>query len=418
MEGADTAEGNLPPAAESPREGMALQEAIAATPAHTYGHSARRVGQGPRAAGGPPAHPALARERLLHRLWREQRLAARPLPADDGSRIQVIFPGWPNGDRGPDFHGAMLATEEGRLLQGDVELHIHARDWRHHGHDRDPAYDKVVLHVAWRGGAESPGAQTAAGSRVPTVCLEGLLDLPVEVLLLAGQAPEADPRPCVRHGAPDQRSMAAILDREGEKRFLGKAAALAGDAAAMGPEQALYRALLEALGYSKNREPFSKLAERLPLEVLRGLVAGKPPGQRQSLLQALLFGAAGLLPSQRGLEVEVAPEVQELEGLWASYGARGPAPWMWQFFRVRPENGPPRRIAAAAALVERFLPSGLVDGLAGPSDRRAQPLARGGARRPDSDSEGRVLGTARRLRQRLAVQSNPLGEQPRRRHGG
>ena len=38
---------------------------------------------------------------------------------------------------------------------------------------------------------------------------------------------------------------------------------------------------------------------------------------------------------------------------------------MWQFFRVRPENGPPRRIAAAAALVERFLPSGLVDGLAG-----------------------------------------------------
>ena len=310
MEGADAAEGNLPPAAESPREGMASQEAIAATPDPTYGHSARRVGQGPSAAGGPPARPALARERLLHRLWREQRLAARPLPADDGSRIQVIFPGWPNGDRGPDFRGAMLATEEGRLLQGDVELHIHARDWRQHGHNRDPAYDKVVLHVAWRGGGESPGAQTAAGIRVPTVCLEGLLDLPVEVLLLAGQSPGADPRPCVRHGAPDQRSMVAVLDREGKGRFLGKAAALARDAAAMGPEQALYRALLEALGYSKNREPFSKLAEQLPLEVLRGLVAGKPPGQRQSLLQALLYGGAGLLPSQRGLEIEGDPEVQ------------------------------------------------------------------------------------------------------------
>ena len=347
-------------AAESPRVGMALQETPAATPAPTDRRSARSVGQSPRTAGGPAA-----RERLLHRLWQEQRLTSRPLSADDGSRIQVIFPGWPNGDRGPDFRGAILSTAEGRLLRGDVELHLHARDWRQHGHDQDPAYDKVVLHVAWRRGEGSPAAQTASGSPVPTVFLEGLLDMPVEALLLAGQAPRDDPRPCVRHGAPDRRDVAAVLDEEGVLRFLGKAAALAGDAAALGPEQALYRALLEALGYSKNREPFSKLAQRLPLEALRSMVAGKPPEQRQSLLQALLFGAAGLLPSQRGLQIQADPEVQELEGLWASYRQEGLTPLDWQFFRVRPENAPPRRIAAAAALVQRFLSGGLVEGLAG-----------------------------------------------------
>ena len=196
------------------------------------------------------------------------------------------------------------------------------------------------------------------------MALEGLLDLPPEVLLLAGHSRKDDPRPCIRHGELDEGSVAAILDREGERRFEGKAAALAGDAAAMGPEQALYRALLDALGYSKNREPFQELAERAPLAMLTGLTAGKAAPRRRRWLEALLFGAAGLLPSQRRLNVEPAPEVLELERLWASCGGPGGAPLPWQLFRVRPENAPPRRVAAAAALVDSFLGTGLVEGLA------------------------------------------------------
>ncbi len=314
---------------------------------------------GARRRGAP-----VAREALLHRLWREQRLAARPLPADDGGTYQVVFPGWPNGDHGPDFRQAILADRNGRLLRGDVEIHVHARDWRLHGHDRNPAYNEVVLHVAWRGGREGT-TRTLNGKAVPSVTLEGLLELPIEALLLAGHAPAKDPRPCVRHGAPDLESIGAVLEQEGKRRFLGKAAALAGDAAVMGPEQALYRGLLEALGYSRNRQPFQELAERAPWETLAGLVAGKAPHERRPLLEALLFGHSGLLPSQRESVKEADPDVRELERLWSRYGGGKVHAPGWQHFRVRPENAPLRRVAAAAALVERFLPIGLLAGLAG-----------------------------------------------------
>lgn len=324
---------------------------------------------------GQPGEQVHDREKLLHRLWKEQRLSSRPLPADDGSRIQVVFPGWANQDRGPDFRGAILATEQGRLLKGDVEVHIHARDWRAHGHHHDPCYDDVILQIAWRGsralwlqsGERTPSpdsARTSSGRVVPTVCLENLLELPLEVLLLAGRSRLADPRPCVRH-APSPEQVGAILDREGDRRFLAKAAAFAGDAAAMGEEQAFYHGLLDALGYTKNRAAFRELASLVPFRYLREVAQGKPAGLRGPLLQAILLGAAGLLPSQGHSPAGAASswDAKELERLWLAHQGMGTVRTRWQLFRVRPDNSPPRRVAAAASLAERFLVPGLVGGL-------------------------------------------------------
>ena len=308
---------------------------------------------------------AASRERLLHRLWREGRLAGGPLQAEDGSRLRVLFPGWPNGDQGPDFRGGFIATEEGRLIRGDVELHVHARDWRLHGHSLDPAYAKVMLHVVWRAAGGAPSARAAEGEPSIVVALEGGTELPVEALLLAGPHRAADPRPCVSRELPlDAGRTGEVLDREGEGRFFEKAEAFAEAAAARGPEQALYRGLLEALGYSKNQEPFGELAERLPYRVLVELAGRAPEAHRGALLEGLLFGAAGLLPSQRDLGPQLSPWVQELEGLWERHrpALATPAP-TWRLFRVRSENSPARRIAAAAGLIDHSRTSGLLAGL-------------------------------------------------------
>lgn len=76
-----------------------------------------------------------------HRLW---------LPTDmvttDGRRIEVIDPGLLNSDSGPDFFNAKIKID-GRLWAGNVEIHVRASDWHSHGHDSDPAYHSVVLHV-------------------------------------------------------------------------------------------------------------------------------------------------------------------------------------------------------------------------------------------------------------------------------
>ncbi|MCH7996197.1 MAG: DUF2851 family protein, partial [Chloroflexi bacterium] len=63
-------------------------------------------------------------ERLLARIWRGQWIEASRLETTDGRRLQVVFPGRANGDSGPDFLGAIVALEDGRLLVGDVELHV------------------------------------------------------------------------------------------------------------------------------------------------------------------------------------------------------------------------------------------------------------------------------------------------------
>ena len=65
-----------------------------------------------------------------------------------GDTVEVLHPGRPTNDCGPDFRDALIAINGGRPLQGDVELHVNARDWRAHGHHRDPNYDRVILHVA------------------------------------------------------------------------------------------------------------------------------------------------------------------------------------------------------------------------------------------------------------------------------
>jgi len=48
-----------------------------------------------------------------------------------GERLQVIHPGRQNRDSGPDFLGAIIATDVSGLLVGDVEIHRRGRHrWR------------------------------------------------------------------------------------------------------------------------------------------------------------------------------------------------------------------------------------------------------------------------------------------------
>lgn len=85
-------------------------------------------------------------EKALAARWQSQS-PSDSLRTVEGEDVHVLHPGTASEEGGPDFQRAVIATETGELLKGDVELHVHSRDWQAHGHDRDTRYDSVVLHV-------------------------------------------------------------------------------------------------------------------------------------------------------------------------------------------------------------------------------------------------------------------------------
>ena len=88
-------------------------------------------------------------EATLSRLWAGQRFPASALVTRQGAPLRVLRPGRRGRGPGPDYRDALIAAPSGRLLRGDVELHVRASDFRRHGHHRDARYNGVVLHVVF-----------------------------------------------------------------------------------------------------------------------------------------------------------------------------------------------------------------------------------------------------------------------------
>src|SRR4051812_16001215 len=87
-------------------------------------------------------------ERLLQFIWQFQYFNRKETQTAAGDHLQVIFPGHFNSDQGPDFSDAKIRIGK-TVWAGSVELHLKTSDWIRHGHEQDPNYNNVVLHVVW-----------------------------------------------------------------------------------------------------------------------------------------------------------------------------------------------------------------------------------------------------------------------------
>src|SRR5919199_844755 len=120
----------------------------------------------PPATDDPHILAERVREALIVDIWERQAFddgALRGLGLGGG------FRGVPSDAGGPDYQDAILAWDEREVISGDVEFHARSSDWYRHGHDRDPRYNRVVLHVVWSDDVE--GTTRADGRRVPTLAV-------------------------------------------------------------------------------------------------------------------------------------------------------------------------------------------------------------------------------------------------------
>ncbi len=264
----------------------------------------------------PSAGPGIT-EADLAAIWEAKRFPPGSLTTSEGRPVEVLSPGWRRGVAGPDYRDAVVAVRGQRFL-GDVELHVRASSFRQHGHHLDRACNGLVLHVVFLDDCAGE-SRIASGRLVPVAAFAPWVLRRSDDIAAWLARPALWREPCedshTRLGADAIRD---TLREAGRQRFLARASSLAEEIRELGPENALWAAVMEALGYGCDRDGFRRLALDLPPARLRAAAALAVPRDRSTALEAELVSAA------RGL-----------------FG---------RALATRPANRPERRLAGAAAL--------------------------------------------------------------------
>ena len=89
---------------------------------------------------------AKMKEEFLHYQWKYSLYDPDSLLDTDGNKISVIHPGEYNRDSGPDFFNSRISVD-GTVWAGNIEIHTLSSHFDLHGHQYDPAFNNVILHV-------------------------------------------------------------------------------------------------------------------------------------------------------------------------------------------------------------------------------------------------------------------------------
>lgn len=208
--------------------------------------------------------PFQVSELVLQRIWLKEAFDASRMRTDEGRMVGLIHPGDWNRLSGPDFKNAILSID-GDRIEGDVEIHFSARDWKGHGHAVNPEFDNVVLHVVlYPLRSDDPPVRTYSGSKVPTVSLLDCLWYDLEeyasedsIVESTGVSVESAVEPFLGRSAEQCRELLAERARE---RWRLKCGFARKRIERLGWEGACHAAALEILGYSENRIPMLRVA--------------------------------------------------------------------------------------------------------------------------------------------------------------
>ena len=350
-------------------------------------------------------------ERFLRHIWSKQYLRHELLHTVDGRSLRIVCPGRLNADSGPDVRDAVLQI--GRATyHGDVEIHRTVVEWIRHMHHDDPCYNNVILHVVLERPVGGETTVVPSGRHVPVLVLESFLSESIHALwqkaILDERLYSRTAIPCADKNHLMARDLIAAwiqhlsverlelkLRRFDERlkelahqqilavrehnprstswRVEGNADDLPPALRELTPrdlarreywDQLLYEGIMEGLGYSKNREPFVRLARSVTLREFRT----QHIEDNEVAIQVLLMGAAGLLPRISAVhDTESRAFTRMLIGEWKIrkklYRSAVLHVSNWQFFPTRPSNFPTLRIAAASVLVKRILCEDLFRGL-------------------------------------------------------
>lgn len=279
-------------------------------------------------------------EDFLHYLWLYQQFDKSALKTTEGSEISILKSGFYNTDSGPDFKNALLRIGELEWA-GQVEIHLRSSDWYKHKHELDQAYQNVILHVVWEHDKPVIGADQKP---IPTLELKDIA-LKNSWTKYQQLMQSQSQIPCERHFEEvAELKKIGMLGRALMQRLERKSAVVFqklhqnhGDW-----EETTYQLLLQNFGFKLNTEAFERLANVVPLKVIRHY-------QSDSFrIECLLLGAAGLISKYGNQQMQ-----DEYHFLAKKHGLLNNEmnAAEWKFMRTRPANFPTIRISQISALL-------------------------------------------------------------------
>lgn len=271
-------------------------------------------------------------ELLLHYVWKHKIFPLKMLRTTTGKPVEVIDAGLPNTNAGPDFFNAKLKID-GTLWVGNVEVHTVASDWMRHGHDKDVAYDNVILHVAETVDCEVFRANGASVPQLQLSCPESIRRHYTEL----SHAEIYPPCYSILSSLP-KLTVHSWLSALQVERFEQKARAIAARLEHCNNhwEDVFFITLSRNFGFGLNGDAFEAWANHLPFRAI--------DKHRDNLFQveAFFFGQAGLLDEELPDEDEYYRKLQkEFRYLQHKFELSAPMPaTQWRFLRLRPGNFP------------------------------------------------------------------------------
>ncbi len=281
------------------------------------------------------------KEDFLHYLLKFKKFDLLNLKTFNGEEITIVNVGQYLELAGPDFFNAQIVIGNQKWA-GNVEIHLKSSDWYVHHHERDAAYENVILHVVWEHDTEIFRSNE---TEIPVLELKKYVD----PLTISNYQSLMTPKSWIYCEKQLKAINEFAINNWQERLFFERLERKSKPIFELLEhtnrdwEGVLFCLLAKNFGLNTNGEIFLKIAQSSPFSIIR-----KESFEVENL-EALLMGTAGLLDSEK--EDTYFKDLKfRYFYLLHKYQLEKKIVEPVQFFKHRPDNFPTIRLSQLANL--------------------------------------------------------------------
>jgi len=284
------------------------------------------------------------KEDFLHYLWKFKKFDLLDLKTAQGESITIIKTGDYLELSGPDFFNAQIKIGNQKWA-GNVEIHLKSSDWYLHNHEKDPAYKNVILHVVWEN--DTPIFREN-NTEIPVLVLKNYVSKDVVNNYRELLSPKTWISCEKQINDIDDFVFKSWQERLFFERLERKSKFIYDllEETNQDWEAVLFCLLAKNFGLNTNGTSFLQISKAIPFSIIR-----KESFEIENL-EALLFGTAGLLDSEKE-DVYYKDLKFRYFYLLHKYQLEKTFIEPVQFFKLRPDNFPTIRLSQLGGLYHK-----------------------------------------------------------------